>query len=429
MRAAFRAAMDGKQVAVLVPTTILAQQHHQTFVRRFTGYPIAVESLSRFKSRADQSALVRDLREGKVDIVIGTHRLLQDDVAFRDLGLLVIDEEHRFGVKHKEKLRDYRKLVDVISLTATPIPRTLHMALVGIRDLSLINTPPEDRHAIRTRVMEYGEDTIREAILREMSRGGQVFFVHNRVRTINAVHDSLRRIVPEARVVTAHGQMDEKQLSRVMNDFIEKRADVLLCTSIIESGLDIPSANTIVIDRADQFGLAELYQLRGRVGRSDQRAFAYLLIPSEALVAGDARKRLAALQELSDLGSGFRLATHDLEIRGTGDLLGARQSGHIAAIGYEMYTDMMEQAVRELKGERVSPDVEPEINLKVPAFVPDDYVSDTGERLVLYRRLARARTENEVADIAHETADRYGRIPEPLEHLLEVIRIKVLMKG
>ncbi len=427
IRAAFKAVMDGKQVAVLVPTTVLAQQHYQTFSERFQHYPVTINMLSRFKGRNEQRQILVDLREGRIDIIIGTHRLLQSDVAFRDLGLLVTDEEHRFGVTHKERLKQLRKTVDVLTLTATPIPRTLHMALTGIRDLSVINTPPEDRLSIRTFLSRFDEDLIRQAILRELQRKGQVFFVHNRVHNISAMAQLLKQLVPEASLAIAHGQMMERDLERVMLAFMRREYNLLLCTSIIESGLDIPTANTIIINHAERFGLAELYQLRGRVGRSRYQAYAFLLVPSEASISGNALKRLRALQELSELGSGFRLALQDLEIRGAGNILGPAQSGHIAAVGYEMYTHLLERTVRQLRGEEVLEDITPEMKLPFATFIPDDYIRDPHQRLVFYKRLSSAHAEEEIDDMGEEIMDRYGPIPPPALNLLEAMKLKLLL--
>ncbi len=425
VRAAFRAVMDGKQVAVLVPTTILAQQHEETFRQRFEGYPVQIESFSRFRRPKESRAVLEGLAAGTVDIVIGTHRLLQQGVPFRDLGLLVVDEEHRFGVRHKEKIKQLKKTVDVLTLTATPIPRTLQMAFTGLRDLSVIDTPPADRLSIRTQVCRHSEELIREAVLREVRRGGQVFFVHNRVRTIASVADLLARVVPEVKVLVAHGQMRERELEDRMLAFLHGEAEVLLCTTIIESGLDIPRANTIVIDRGDHLGLAQLYQLRGRVGRSNQRAYCYILSPGEDALTPDARRRLEAIQDLTELGSGFRLANMDLEIRGAGNLLGAEQSGNLAAVGYETYMDMLLETVRELRGKVVETRVDPEIRLPVTARFPEDYVPDVSQRLVLYKRLASAPDEGDVARIRDELLDRYGPLPTEAERLLDVIRLKI----
>lgn len=429
IRAAFRAAMDGKQVAVLVPTTILAQQHEETFRKRFEGHAIRIECLSRFRTTKECKEILEGLATGTVDIVIGTHRLLQKNVNFRNLGLLIIDEEQRFGVAHKEKIKKLKKTVDVLTLTATPIPRTLQQAFTGIRSLSLITTPPTDRLAIRTQVAKFSESLIREAILREMQRGGQIFFVHNRVQTIGAIHEMLARTVPEAKVLVAHGQMNESDLEDRMFDFMHGKADVLLCTAIIENGLDVPRANTILINRANTFGLSQLYQLRGRVGRSNHRAYAYLLIPSEEGLTKDAERRLEAIQDLSELGSGFRLATLDLEIRGAGNLLGEEQSGNIAAVGYDTYMSMLEETMEELRGKVHEVEVDPEIRLPISARLSEDYVPDVGQRLVLYKRLASAPNEDEVARIREEILDRYGSLPTEAEYLFEVIRIKILARA
>jgi transcription-repair coupling factor (superfamily II helicase) len=428
LRAAFAVVMEGKQVAVLVPTTVLAQQHFETFRKRFAGFPVRIEILSRFRRGERAKEVLRALARGEADIVIGTHRLLQDDVELRDLGLLVIDEEHRFGVADKERIKKLRKVVDVLTLTATPIPRTLSMALSGIRDLSIIESPPVDRQAIRTYVTRYDEGLIREATLRELGRGGQVFFVHNRVETIDKTVARLREIAPEARFGVAHGAMRGAALERVMLDFLEKRIDVLVTTAIIESGLDIPNANTIFIDRADHFGLAQLYQLRGRVGRSHHRAYAYLLIPGEALVSRDAQKRLEVLASLDDLGGGFRLAVHDLEIRGAGNLLGRQQSGQVAAVGFELYTQMLEDAIRELRGERRRVEVEPEIQLGISAFVPADYVADVSQRLAIYKRMARAESREELDELAGEVEDRFGPVPARVATLLQVMDLRRHLK-
>ena len=428
LRAAFLAVLDGRQVAVLVPTTVLAQQHYNTFRQRLQGYPVRVEVLSRFLTRGEIQAVVKGLASGEVDVVIGTHRLFQKDIVFKNLGLLVVDEEHRFGVAHKERIKQMRKLVDVLTLTATPIPRTLQMSLLGIRDLSVIETPPIDRLAIRTYVTRYDEGIIREAIARELERGGQVFFVHNRVETIQIRARRLRELVPEANIAVAHGQMHEHDLEKVMADFFAKRTQVLVCSAIIESGLDIPNANTIIIDRADHFGLAQLYQLRGRVGRSHERAYAYLMIPGEQLITRDAQLRLRALQELDDLGGGFKLAAHDLEIRGAGNLLGKQQSGHIAAVGFELYQQMMEEAVRELRGEHVSAEVEPEIQLGFPAFIPDSYIPDENQRLVFYRRLAAIKGTSDLEEIATELRDRYGPIPPLADSFLRIMDLRRSLK-
>jgi transcription-repair coupling factor (superfamily II helicase) len=428
MRAAFRAVLDSKQVAFLVPTTVLAQQHGITFKERFSPFPVTVEVISRFKSRKEQTEILEKLSEGKVDILIGTHRLLQKDVRFKDMGLIVIDEEHRFGVRHKERVKELKKEVEVLTLTATPIPRTLQMSLAGIRDLSIINTPPEDRLAINTRVIRFDERVIAEAIKRELKRGGQVFFVHNRVQSIGAMEEYLRKLVPEARIAVAHGQMREGELEKVMLGFVRGDYDILLTTTIIESGLDIPTANTIIINRADRFGLAELYQLRGRVGRSSHRAYAYLICPDEWTLTQEARKRMEVIRELTELGSGFRIAAYDLEIRGAGELLGAAQSGHIALVGFDMYTQLLEEAVSEMKGEPPAVEPEPEINLKVSHFIPEEYVPDTRQRLNFYKRLATVGTDEELYGIEEEMRDRYGQVPALVESLMEMVRLKLILK-
>ncbi|MBW2243424.1 MAG: transcription-repair coupling factor [Deltaproteobacteria bacterium] len=424
-RGAFQVVMAGKQVAVLVPTTILCQQHVETFEERFRGTGARVESLSRFRSPKQAKKVLEGLADGSVDIVIGTHRLLQKNMSFRDLGLLVVDEEHRFGVAHKERIKELKKTVDVLTLTATPIPRTLQMAFSGLRDLSVIQTPPADRLAIRTQVCRFEESLIREAILREVRRGGQVFFVHNRVRTIGALAEFLERLVPEVKILVAHGQMPERELEDRMLAFMRGDHDVLLCTTIVESGLDIPRANTMLIDRADALGLAQLYQLRGRVGRSRKRAYAYLLIPGEAALTANATRRLEAIQDLTALGSGFRLANMDLEIRGAGNLLGGEQSGSLGAVGYETYMELLEESIAELRGSGKHLAIDPEIRLPVAARLPEAYVADVSQRLVLYKRLASAPDLDEARRLREELLDRFGPLPEEAEHLVQVIELKV----
>ena len=428
IRAAFKAVLDKKQVAILVPTTVLAQQHYRTISKRLSAYPVVVEVLSRFRSKAEQKEVVKGLSAGRVDIIIGTHRLLQNDIEFKDLGLIVIDEEHRFGVAHKEKLKKLRSKVDVLTLTATPIPRTLHMSLASIRELSIINTPPEDRLAIRTQVTRFDEEIVRDGIERELARGGQVFFVHNRVQSIAAIEEMLRRVVPHTRIAVAHGQMKEGDLEKKMMGFVNREYDILLSTAIIESGLDIPSANTIIINRADRFGLAELYQLRGRVGRSKHRAYAYFFCPSMGEITGDARKRIEVIQELCEPGSGFRVATYDLEIRGAGELLGAAQSGNIAQVGFDLYTQLLEQAVREIKGEEAEEAIEPEINLRVSQYIPEDYIPDTKQRLNLYKRFSSVASEDEIFTILEELEDRYGPPPALVENLMSAAGLKLMLK-
>jgi len=428
VRAAFKVVLDGRQAAVLVPTTVLAEQHYRTFRERLSGYPIRMESISRFRSRKEQADVAKDLAAGKVDIVIGTHRLLQKDISFRDLGLVVIDEEQRFGVSHKEKLKSMRASVDVLTLTATPIPRTLHMAMSGIRDISVIATPPEDRLSIRTFVLPFSEEVIREAVDREIRRGGQVFFVHNRVETLPAMERFLREILPHVRILVAHGQMDEEELAFAMDDFAGRRADLLLCTAIIEAGLDIANANTILVSQAHRFGLAQLYQLRGRVGRDRHRAYAYFLLPEDAMMTKEALMRLGVIAELTELGSGFRIASHDLEIRGGGNLLGKDQSGHIHQVGYELYTQLLSEAVAEISGRDAREEEEPELDLRIPAFLPDDFISEAGTRLDFYRKLAASRTVLETDELELELLDRFGRLPPPAETLCDLTRLRAIMR-
>ena len=425
LRAAFKAVMDGKQVAVLVPTTVLALQHYQTFSARFASFPARVEMVSRFRPAAENKQVLRALAEGGVDVAIGTHRLLQKDVQFPNLGLLVVDEEQRFGVAAKETLKRLRREVDVLTLTATPIPRTLHMATLGVRDMSLIETPPEERLAIRTYVTPYDPEVIGQAIQQEIARGGQVFFVHNRVESIHAVARQLKQLTPEARVAVAHGQQSEAALEKIMVDFYLRKVDVLLCTTIIESGLDVPSANTIIIDRADTLGLAQLYQLRGRVGRDKYRAYAYLLIPADGGMTEVARKRLQVIAELAELGSGFKIASRDLEIRGAGNLLGSEQSGHIAAVGYDLYTQLAQEAIAELKGEPVEPPLDPVIRIRAEGYIPESYVPDPTLRLNLYKRLAAVREAGRLTEFAEELTDRFGPSPPEVRWLLTVMDLKL----
>jgi transcription-repair coupling factor (superfamily II helicase) len=430
LRASFLCVMDARQVALLVPTTVLAEQHWNNFRNRFKDYPVRVEMISRFRSAKENRRVIEDVRKGLVDIVIGTHRLLQGDIEFPKLGLLIIDEEHRFGVADKERIKRLRKLVEVLTMTATPIPRTLHMAMLGIRDLSVIQTPPSDRQAVRTFVAHFDDGLIRDVILRELNRGGQAFFVHNRVENIDYIAQHLRALVPEAKIAVAHGQMKEHELENVMRGFIDNQLNLLVCSAIIESGLDISNANTMIINRADHFGLAQLYQLRGRVGRSKRRAYAYLLIPGEHIITREAKRRIDALRELVEAegGTGFKLAIRDLEHRGAGNLLGREQSGQIAAVGFELYTEMMEEAIRELRGEPQRYDFEPELRLGVPAYVPDSFVPDENERLVLYRRMARAATSVDLNEIRDEMRDRFGPIPTLIENLIAAMNVRRRMK-
>jgi transcription-repair coupling factor (superfamily II helicase) len=446
IRAAFKTVMDGKQVAILVPTTVLAQQHFNNFRERMADYPVRIELLSRFRTKSEQQKVVKDLAAGAVDIVIGTHRIVQDDIAFKDLGLVVIDEEQRFGVLHKEKFKRLRTLVDVLTLSATPIPRTLYLALTGARDMSTIQTPPHDRLPVETVVTQYDERIIRDAIQRELQRGGQVFFLHNRVTTIETMRAKLQTLVPQAKIVVGHGQMNSDELEDVMTKFVNGDADVLLSTTIIESGLDIPNANTIIIDRADRFGLSDLYQLRGRVGRYKHQAFAYLLLPRHARLLTDVRKRISAMKQYASLGSGFKIAMRDLEIRGAGNLLGAEQSGHITAVGFELYCQLLKQSVASLKGEKIKPRVEVRVALdfieghealgaghggksssRTPhASLPENYVTEPHHRIEMYRKLAQATDKPALENLQRELRDRFGPLPPPVELLLQVAELKIL---
>jgi transcription-repair coupling factor (superfamily II helicase) len=426
MRAAFKAVMDGKQVAVLAPTTVLASQHFKTLKSRFAAFPVRIDMVSRFRSKAEQKQTLEDLAAGKVEILVGTHRLLSKDVQYRDLGLLIVDEEQRFGVAHKEKIKQLRKRVDVLTMTATPIPRTLNMSLAGIRDMSIIETPPRDRLSIQTNVVKFDSAVIARAIRTEMERGGQIYFVHNRVESIYSLGNLITRLVPEARIGIGHGQMNDEALERVMVDFVAHKYDVLLATTIIENGLDIPNANTIIVNRADRYGLAQLYQLRGRVGRSDRRAYAYLLVPPDESLSPVAKKRLAAIREFSDLGSGFRVAAMDLEIRGAGNLLGGEQSGQIEAVGFDTYMKLLEQTIRELKGEEIEDDVRANVNLRVDLRIDDEYIPDMNQRLTVYRRMAAVRNEDELRRLVDEVRDRYGSPPESVMNLAEYASIRLL---
>jgi transcription-repair coupling factor (superfamily II helicase) len=426
LRAAFKAVMESKQVAVLVPTTILAQQHYNTFRERFVGYPVTVEMLSRFRTPREQRRIVQDLKDGRIDIVIGTHRLVQEDVVFKDLGLLVVDEEQRFGVTHKEKLKKLRTSVDVLTLTATPIPRTLHMSLVGVRDTSLLETPPENRFPVQTYVLEEDPLLIREAIRRELGRGGQVYYVHNRVNDLDNVAMWVKGLVPEARIITAHGQMREEELEQIMLDFIDGAYDVLVCTTIIESGLDISNVNTLIVREADHFGLAQLYQLRGRVGRANRLAYAYLTYRKDRVLNEVAEKRLAAVREFTELGSGYKIAMRDLEIRGAGNLLGAEQHGHIAAVGFDLYCRLLDEAVREARGQHEEHPVDTVVELPIEAYIPNEYISDTNQKVEIYRRIASLKKGSTIADLEEELVDRYGDLPNSVQNLLRISRIRIM---
>ena len=426
MRAAFKAVNDNKQVAVLAPTTVLAFQHFETFKQRFAAFPVMIEMISRFRTAKQQKAILQKIEGGKVDILIGTHRLLSKDVKFADLGLLVVDEEQRFGVRHKERLKQMRKEVDVLTMSATPIPRTLHMSLVGLRDMSVIETPPKDRMAIQTVVASWDEKLIQSALQQELDRGGQVYFLHNRVESIWEIAAKLQELAPRARIIVGHGQMAQGELEKVMLKFMHHEADILVATTIIENGLDIPLCNTIVINRADRFGLAELYQLRGRVGRSNRRAYAYLLIPADIELTPIARRRLAALKEFSDLGAGFKIAALDLELRGAGNLLGGEQSGHIEAVGFELYTQMLDRAVRELKGEVAPDEAKIQLNLGLNIRIPADYIAEENQRLRMYKRIAGVETESQLHNVGEELRDRYGEPPTAVASLLEYASLKLL---
>jgi transcription-repair coupling factor (superfamily II helicase) len=430
LRAAFKCVQHSKQVAVLVPTTILAEQHYNVFKNRFLEYPMKVGILSRFHSAKNNAATLAGLKSGDIDIVVGTHKLLQNSVEFKDLGLLIVDEEHRFGVKHKERLKQIKKDVDVLTLTATPIPRTLHMALLGIREISVISTPPHDRRTIRTYVGTQSDDLIRDAIVREIQRGGQIFILHNKVQTIDTVTSSLQRLVPEAKFVFAHGQMREDVLEKIMLRFVKKEFDVLVSTTIIESGLDIPNANTIIILRADQLGLAQLYQLRGRVGRSNKQAYAYLIVPEAKKLTEEARSRLSVLQSLDDLGLGFNLAARDLEIRGAGNLLGKDQSGNVQTVGLDMFNRILKEAILNMRGEElpIIEAIDPEMRIPVDAYIPPNYVPDLSERLILYQRLADLITDDSAWELSDEIEDRFGVMPKPVQHLLQLMRLRSLIR-
>lgn len=434
MRAAFIAANSGKQVVMLVPTTLLAQQHYQNFKDRFADWPFVIESLSRFRTKKEQNEVIKGLNSGKVDILIGTHKVLSDDINFKQLGLAIIDEEHRFGVKHKEKLKSLRAEIDILTLTATPIPRTLNMSLAGLRDLSIIATAPTQRHAIKTFVTEWNDVLIQEAIQREIKRGGQVYILHNDVKTIEKFTRDIAELVPDARVDFAHGQMREKDLEQVMLDFYHHRFNILVATTIIESGIDVPTANTIIINRADKLGLAQLHQLRGRVGRSHHRAYAYMITPDKKAMTADAVKRLAAIESMEDLGIGFTLATHDLEIRGAGELLGEGQSGQIHQIGFTLYSELLERAVKALKSGK-HPELDkpfhtgPEIELGLPALIPEDYIPDVQHRLIQYKRISNAANDEELKDLRVELIDRYGLLPDQLTNLFTVVEIKLQIES
>ena len=426
LRAIFKAVMSGKQAAMLAPTTILVQQHYATMLNRFAGFPVKVEVLSRFKTAAEQKQILKELKEGSVDVVVGTHRLLAKDVEFRDLGLLVVDEEQRFGVTHKEAIKKLKQSIDVLTLTATPIPRTLHMSMVGIRDMSLLQSPPEERYPVQTYVVEYSDGLVRDAILRELSRGGQVYVLYNRVQTIEVMYTRLKRLVPEARIAVGHGQMREHALEDVMLDFYEGKYDVLLCSTIIEAGLDVPRANTLIVCDADRFGLSQLYQLRGRVGRSNRLAYAYLTVNPNKVLTEAADKRLNAIREFTEFGSGFRVAMRDLEIRGAGNLLGSEQSGFMASVGYDLYVKMIEDTVREMRGDISMGDIETRVDVKMDAYLPQEYVSSDLLRVEMYKKIATIRNQEDRDDMIEELIDRFGDPNRPVMNLIEIASLKAL---
>ena len=426
LRAIFKCVMDGKQAALLAPTTILVQQHYATMLNRFSSFPVQVDTLSRFKSAAEQKETIERLKTGRIDVIIGTHRLLNKDIEYKDLGLLVVDEEQRFGVTHKEAIKQYKKSIDVLTLSATPIPRTLHMSMVGIRDMSLLQSPPEERYPVQTYVVEYSDGLVRDAILRELSRGGQVYVLHNRVQTIDMMYQRLKKLVPEARIGVGHGQMREHQLEDIMLDFYEGKFDVLLCTTIIEAGLDVPRANTLIVCESDRFGLSQLYQLRGRVGRSNKLAYAYLTVNPNKILTQDAEKRLNAIREFTEFGSGFRVAMRDLEIRGTGNLLGAEQSGHMAAVGYDLYIKMIEETVREMRGDMSQGDIQTRIEVKADAYLPAEYVSSDVMRVEMYKKIAGIDSPDARADLIEELIDRFGDPTRPVMNLIDIAHLKSL---
>ena len=424
IRAAFKAVMDGKQVAYLAPTTVLANQQYLEFKQRMKEYPISVDLLNRFRTQKEQKNTVKELEDKKVDIVIGTHRLLSKDVKFNDLGLLIIDEEQRFGVKDKEKIKQYKSTVDVLTMTATPIPRTLQMSVVGIRDMSAIYEPPQDRKPIQTYVLEYDKEIIKEAITRELERGGQVFYIYNIVSTIENKAQEIEKLIPEARVAFAHGQMSGTEIENIMQDFVDKKTNVLVCTTILESGIDIPNANTMIVENADRFGLAQLYQIRGRVGRSNKQAYAYITYRKDKMITYEANQRLKAIKEFTEFGSGFKIATRDLQIRGAGSIFGEVQSGHIEQIGYDMYSKLLNEVVKEEKGEKVVEEVEVQIDIGISSFIPDTYIENSSQKIEIYQDIANCRTESDIMDIIDEISDRYGDMPKEVENLIEIARIK-----
>ena len=428
IRAAFKAVMGGKQVAYLAPTTVLAEQQYKEFKERMTNFGIRVEVLNRFKTKKQQTEIINKLKLGEVDIVVGTHRILSKDVEFKDLGLLIIDEEHRFGVKDKEKIKQYKATIDVLTMTATPIPRTLHMSIVGVRDMSVIYEPPYNRKPVQTYVLEYDQEVIKEAITRELERNGQVFYLFNNVERIIQKADEISNLVPEAKVVYAHGQMTGHEIENIMEEFIEGKTNVLVCTTILESGIDIPNANTIIVENADRMGLAQLYQIRGRVGRSDRQGYAYITYKRDKLLSEIADKRLKAIKEFTEFGSGFKIAMRDLEIRGAGSLLGEIQSGHLEQVGYDTYCKLLDEVVKEMQVEEVKPEIDVQIDLDATCYIPDEYISDSSQKIEIYQDIALCKNEEDIQNVIDEMIDRFGNMPSEIENLIEIARIKILCK-
>ena len=428
IRAAFKAVLDQKQVVYLVPTTVLADQQYQNFKERMSEYPIRVEVLNRFKTKKEQDDIIKKLKLGEVDVVVGTHRVLSKDVEFKDLGLLIIDEEHRFGVKDKEKIKQLKNTVDVLTMTATPIPRTLHMSIVGVRDMSVIYEPPQNRKPVQTYVMEYDPEIVRESITKELERGGQVYYLYNNVENIAKKAAEISSLVDEAKVSYAHGKMTGKEIEEIMEDFTSHKTNVLVCTTILESGIDIPNANTIIVENAERLGLAQLYQIRGRVGRSDRQAYAYIMYKRDKLLSEIASKRLKSIREFTEFGSGFKIAMRDLEIRGAGSLLGEIQHGHMEQVGYDMYCKLLDEVVKEMQGFEVEEDVDIQIDIDISSYIPDEYISDSSQKIEIYQDIALCESEADIQDVIDEIIDRYGVMPEELENLIEIARIKILAK-
>ena len=428
IRGAFKACMDQKQVAYLVPTTVLANQQYESFKERMKNFPVNVELLNRFRTKKEQTEVIRKLKLGEVDIVIGTHRILSKDVVFKDLGLLIIDEEHRFGVKDKEKIKELKNTVDVLTMTATPIPRTLHMSIVGVRDMSVIYEPPQDRRPVQTYVFEYDDEVINEAITKELERGGQVFYLYNKVETIIRKKEEIEKLVPEAKVSFAHGKMSGRELENIMQDFVEGKSNVLVCTTILESGIDIPNANTIIVENADRLGLAQLYQIRGRVGRSDKQAYAYVTYRRNKVLSEESEKRLKAIKEFTEFGSGFKIAMRDLEIRGAGSLLGEIQHGHMEQVGYDTYCKLLDEVVKEMQGIEVEEELDVQIDINISSYIPDEYIESGAQKIEIYQNIALCRNEDDIQNIIDEIIDRYGNMPSEVENLLEIARIKELCK-